>query len=385
MFGPPGGLYVYFTYGMHWCANAVCGEVGEGLAVLLRALAPLDGLDAMRAARPRARRERDLCSGPAKLCQALGLDRAFDGADLVTGGEGVTIVDDGTAPPAAADVAVDRRIGLTRGAEHEWRWLVAGDPNVSVPAGASARPARPAGRGPPARRAADDRRRRPHDRRRPRPMTAADGRGPAMTGLTLRGAGDPLLAPSTDLAVAADHVRAIPPGDATREGFRARTLDLIATYPDALDRRRRDPGHLTGSGMVVDPASRRVLLLLHAKLRIWVQPGGHADGDASLPGVALKEATEETGIAGLRVATPALDVDIHLIPPPHGPTLHYDVRYLVVAPPGAVPVRNHESLDIAWLGLDELPGYGVDAGTLRLAQAGLAAFDALTAPGACAA
>ena len=203
-----------------------------------------------------------------------------------------------------------------------------------------------------------------------------------MTGLTLRGAGDPLLAPSTDLAVAADHVRAIPPGDATREGFRARTLDLIATYPDALDRRRVDPGHLTGSGLVVDPASRRVLLLLHAKLGIWVQPGGHADGDASLPGVALKEATEETGIAGLRVATPALDVDIHLIPPPHGPTLHYDVRYLVVAPPGAVPVRNHESLDIAWLGLDELPGYGVDDGTLRLARAGLAAFDALRATGA---
>ena len=141
MFGPPGGLYVYFTYGMHWCANAVCGEVGDGLAVLLRALAPIDGLEAMRAARPRARRERDLCSGPAKLCQALGLDRAFDGADLVTGGEGVTIVDDGTAP-AAADVVVDRRIGLTRGAEHEWRWLVAGDPNVSVAAGRSRPPRR---------------------------------------------------------------------------------------------------------------------------------------------------------------------------------------------------------------------------------------------------
>jgi DNA-3-methyladenine glycosylase len=152
MFGPPGRLYVYFTYGMHWCANAVCGDVGEGLAVLLRALAPLDGLDAMRAARPRAARDRDLCSGPAKLCQALGLDRAFDGADLVTGAEGVTIVDDGASPPGPADVVVDRRIGLTRGAEHEWRWLVAGDPNVSVPAGVSRAAPAVARRGPDGRR-----------------------------------------------------------------------------------------------------------------------------------------------------------------------------------------------------------------------------------------
>jgi DNA-3-methyladenine glycosylase len=130
MFGPPGGLYVYFTYGMHWCANAVCGEAGVGIAVLLRALAPLEGLDEMRAARPAARRDRDLCSGPAKLCQALGIDRAFDGSDLVTGDRGVTIVDDGVAPPT--DPVRTTRIGLSAGAEHPWRWYVAGDPNVST-------------------------------------------------------------------------------------------------------------------------------------------------------------------------------------------------------------------------------------------------------------
>jgi DNA-3-methyladenine glycosylase len=131
MFGPPGGLYVYFTYGMHWCANAVCGDEGEGVAVLLRALAPVEGVEAMRAARPPARRDRDLCSGPAKLCQALGLDRAFDGADLVTGDRGVVIADDGTPPPA--EPVRTTRIGLSTGAEHPWRWYVPGDPNVSSP------------------------------------------------------------------------------------------------------------------------------------------------------------------------------------------------------------------------------------------------------------
>ena len=118
MFGRPGHLYVYFTYGMHWCANAVCGEVGESSAVLLRAAAPLEGLDRMRAARgAAAKRDRDLCSGPAKLCQAFGIDGDFDGA--------------GTPPPEVP--AVTRRVGLSAGVEHEWRWLVPGDPNVSGP------------------------------------------------------------------------------------------------------------------------------------------------------------------------------------------------------------------------------------------------------------
>ena len=130
MFGPAGRLYVYFTYGMHWCANAVCGDVGEGVAVLLRAAAPLDGIDAMRTARGRAvRRDRDLCSGPAKLCQALGIDGAFDGADLVSADRGITIVDDGVPPPEAP--ASSTRIGLSAGTEYPWRWYVPGDPNVS--------------------------------------------------------------------------------------------------------------------------------------------------------------------------------------------------------------------------------------------------------------
>jgi DNA-3-methyladenine glycosylase len=129
MFGPPGRLYVYFTYGMHWCANVVCADEGVGVAVLLRAAAPLAGLDAMRAARPAARRDRDLCRGPARLCQAFGIDRSFDGADLVNVDAGVTLVDDGMAPPERP--VVTTRVGLSAGAEHPWRWYVEGDPNVS--------------------------------------------------------------------------------------------------------------------------------------------------------------------------------------------------------------------------------------------------------------
>src|SRR6476469_6213097 len=130
MFGVPGLLYVYFTYGMHYCCNAVCGEEGEGVAVLLRAAAPMQGIERMRRARgAAARRDRDLCNGPAKLCQAFGLDRAHDGADLVTVDRGVTIADDDTPPPSRP--ANSRRVGLTAGAEHPWRWFVDGDVNVS--------------------------------------------------------------------------------------------------------------------------------------------------------------------------------------------------------------------------------------------------------------
>ena len=128
MFGPPGHLYVYFTYGMHWCCNPVCGDDGEGVAVLLRALEPLAGLEAMRAARGGVR-DRDLCRGPARLCEALGITGTLDGADLVTGDRGVSIVDDGTPPPA--DPAVGPRIGITRGADSPWRWWVPDSPWVS--------------------------------------------------------------------------------------------------------------------------------------------------------------------------------------------------------------------------------------------------------------
>jgi len=136
MFGPPGHLYVYFSYGLHWCCNPVCGEPGEAVAVLLRALEPLAGLDAMRAARPGVV-DRDLCRGPARLCAALGITGAADGADLVTGDRGLTIVDDGTAPPA--EPAVGARVGITLGADSPWRWWVPDSPFVSRGRGAPPR------------------------------------------------------------------------------------------------------------------------------------------------------------------------------------------------------------------------------------------------------
>jgi DNA-3-methyladenine glycosylase len=131
MFGPPGRLYVYFTYGMHWCANAVCGTEGEGVAVLLRAAEPLTGLEEMRARRVAARRDRDLCAGPARLCQAFGLTGDDDRIDLVRAEHGITIADDGTPPPLAT---VGRRIGLSAGVDLPWRWSVAGSPHLSKPA-----------------------------------------------------------------------------------------------------------------------------------------------------------------------------------------------------------------------------------------------------------
>ena len=146
MFGPPGHLYVYFTYGMHWCCNPVCGDVDEGVAVLLRALAPVEGAEAMFEARgPRIRRERDLCNGPAKLTQAMGITGADDGADLVTGDRGLRIVDDGTPPPT--EPTVTRRIGISVAVDEPWRYYVPGDPNVSRPLLTEPPTARPPGRG----------------------------------------------------------------------------------------------------------------------------------------------------------------------------------------------------------------------------------------------
>jgi DNA-3-methyladenine glycosylase len=127
MFGPGGRLYVYFTYGMHWCANVVCGEEGVGVGVLLRAAEPLAGLELMRAARPKAKSDRDLCRGPARLAQAFGITREDDGDDLRRGR--IRLLDDGVAPPANPHAGP--RIGIRVAAQEPWRWYVPGNRYVS--------------------------------------------------------------------------------------------------------------------------------------------------------------------------------------------------------------------------------------------------------------
>lgn len=137
MFGPPGHAYVYFVYGMHWCLNLVTERDGFPAAVLLRALEPLDGVDIIRANRPKARRDTDLMSGPARLCQALAVDGALDGAD-VCAPDAALFVEDRELPPGT--IATAPRVGVAYAGEwaaKPYRFYDDASPHVS------ARPRRP--------------------------------------------------------------------------------------------------------------------------------------------------------------------------------------------------------------------------------------------------
>lgn len=153
---------------------------------------------------------------------------------------------------------------------------------------------------------------------------------------------------------------------------RDRVLAFCAAHPDALERSCAD-GHLTASAFVVDPTDGRFILLHHRKLGRWLQPGGHADGNDDLAAVALAEAAEETGLDGLVVRLPALDVDIHEVAPPgERPHLHLDVRFVVESRPGAAaagpPPGNEESHEVRWVRVQELDALGVDDSVRRLAE-----------------
>ncbi|WP_431781138.1 NUDIX hydrolase [Streptomyces chumphonensis] len=146
-----------------------------------------------------------------------------------------------------------------------------------------------------------------------------------------------------------------------QERLRQAYLDHLASRPDAV-RRSCASGHLTASALVVDAAAGRALLTLHGKLRMWLQTGGHCEPqDATLAGAALREATEESGVAGLSLLPggPAR-LDRH-----HTPCAwHLDVQYVALAPPGAVEAVSAESLELRWFAFDEV----ADASVVRLVE-----------------
>ena len=137
MFGPAGSLYVYRSYGLHWCANLVLCAPGEAGAVLVRAVEPVAGIESMQSLRGPVRREVELTNGPGKLCAALGITGKHDGVDLLDPASPVRWCRDAMPPPASP--LVTTRIGISKAVDLPWRFAVAGNPWVST-----GRPARAA-------------------------------------------------------------------------------------------------------------------------------------------------------------------------------------------------------------------------------------------------
>jgi DNA-3-methyladenine glycosylase len=136
MFGPPGHAYVYFTYGMHFCVNMVClGEDGSASAVLLRAGAVVAGEDLARARRTRGAAgiaSRDLARGPARLCQALDIDRSLDGADVCAADSPLRVRAGARHPARSGQIVTGPRVGVSSAAEIPWRFWYEGEPTVSA-------------------------------------------------------------------------------------------------------------------------------------------------------------------------------------------------------------------------------------------------------------
>ena len=155
---------------------------------------------------------------------------------------------------------------------------------------------------------------------------------------------------------------------------RDRMLAFIDDHPRDAHLRSCLEGHLTASAIVLDATGTRVLLTHHRKLGRWLQLGGHCDGDADLARVALREATEESGIAGLSIDPVPIDVDIHVIPArKHEPEhLHLDTRFLVRAPEGARERASDESLEVRWFDLREARTIETDDSVRRLMRIALA-------------
>jgi 8-oxo-dGTP pyrophosphatase MutT (NUDIX family) len=160
------------------------------------------------------------------------------------------------------------------------------------------------------------------------------------------------------------------PLDAHESAMLAATIRFVAIEPRCAERSLAT-GHLTGSAWIVDPSHTRTLLTHHRKLDLWLQLGGHADGDLDLAAVALREAREESGLASVRPLDSALfDVDRHWIPahPAEPGHWHYDLRFLFVADPAEPLVVTPESKALAWVALAGLAAYTTEASMVRLAR-----------------
>ncbi len=158
------------------------------------------------------------------------------------------------------------------------------------------------------------------------------------------------------------------PLDAHEAAMVADALRFIRGEPHCFQRTCL-PGHVTGSSWILDPSRTRTLLTLHRKLGRWLNPGGHADGDPDPRAVALREAQEETGLASVRIADPALfDFDRHWIPEHKGQPghWHYDFRFRLEADPAEPLQISEESNDLRWADLTEVPGLNAAESVLRL-------------------
>lgn len=206
-------------------------------------------------------------------------------------------------------------------------------------------------------------------------MNDAAGPKPGPAGGSWLRAGHPDLAPSEDPRRAAARLAALDATDARLLRRRNLMLSLLDRHGRALADRGHAAAHLTASTLVLDAGRGHLAMLLHTKLGRWLQPGGHADGDMELAGVALREATEETGIEGLVVLDRPVDLDVHLVDHRDalGDHLHLDVRFVAVAPDGAVLSGNHESDDLRWVAVDELHELTDEPSLHRLLRAGRSA------------
>lgn len=170
----------------------------------------------------------------------------------------------------------------------------------------------------------------------------------------------------TLIAALNDYLTTLPP----ERDMVQRTLEFVLQHADCFERSLLE-GHVTGSAMIVNEARTTTLLIHHAKLNRWLQPGGHCDGDPDCLHVAIKEATEETGLTVRPATGHILDVDIHLIPergniPAH---YHYDVRYLLMADDTqTASLATREVKDARWIPLDEVANYNNEESVMRMVR-----------------